>query len=80
MANTTLYIIKFWIFESKNASQIFPKIQNDYPGLAISQAKINEILDKMRNIITYYYKDIYEIEDISNANAKENSFKMKFYF
>lgn len=64
MASTILYILKLWIFESKNVAEIHSKIINDYPNLIISKQKILEILNYMRNIIAYYLKDIYKIEDI----------------
>ena len=56
----------------KKTSQIFANIQNDYSGFTISQAKINKIVDKIRNMIAYYYKDIYKIEDISTVNDMKN--------
>ena len=56
MVSTILYILKLWIFESKNAAEIRTKIINDYPNFIISKQKILEILNYMRNIIAYYLK------------------------
>ena len=71
IASTILYILKLWIFESKNAAEIPSKIINDYQNLIISKQKILEILNYMRNIIAYYLKDIYKIEDIWEPNAMD---------
>ena len=68
MASTILYILKLWIFESKNAGDIYSKIVNDYSKFPLSKQKILEILSCMRMIFAYYLKDLYKIEDILSRN------------
>jgi hypothetical protein len=68
MGSTILYILKLWTFESKNASDIYSKIVNDYFNFPLSKQKNLEILSCMRMIFAYYLKDLYKIEDISSPN------------
>ena len=72
MASTILFILKLWIFESKNASAIYSKVIDDYSNFPLSNQKILEIISCMRNIFAYYLKDSYKIEDISAPNEMEN--------
>lgn len=72
MASTILFIIKLWIFESKNVDEIYSKILNDYSNFPLRNQKIFEIISYMRNIFAYYLKDIYKIEDMSTPNEMAN--------
>ena len=65
MASTILYILKLWIFESKNAGDKYSKIVNDYSKFPLSKHKILEILSCMRMIFQWYFK----IEDISSSES-----------
>jgi predicted DNA-binding protein YlxM (UPF0122 family) len=66
-----LYIIKLWLFDNKNASDIYNKFKNECPNINISLIDISEILQKIREYIAHYLKDIYSIEDISEENRME---------
>ena len=66
-----LYIIKLWLFDNKNASDIYNKFKNECPNINISLLHISEILQKLREYIAHYIKDIYSIEDISQENRME---------
>ena len=72
IASTILFILKLWLFESKNASEIYSKVSNYYYNFPLSNQKILEIISCMKNIFAYYLKDLYKIEDISTPNEKEN--------
>ena len=54
-----LYVIKLWLFENKNAMEIHKKFKNDIPNISISLIHFIEILQKLREYIAHYIKDVY---------------------
>ena len=72
MGSTILCILKLWVFESKNAGDIYSKIVNDYSKFPLTKQKTLVILSFMRMIFAYYLKDLYKIKDISSPNQMVN--------
>ena len=66
-----LYIIKLWLFDNKNTSEIKIKIDNEIPNINFSLLHTSNILKKLRQYIAQYIKDTYVLEDISEANKYE---------
>ena len=66
-----LYIIKLWLFDNKNTSEIKIKIDNEIPNINFSLLYTSNILKKLRQYIAQYIKDTYVLEDISEANKYE---------
>ena len=64
-----LYIIKLWLFQNNNATEIYKIYRNEIPNINISLIHISEIIHKLREYIAHYLKDIYAIEDISIENG-----------
>ena len=63
-----LYVIKLWLLENKNTMEIHKKFKNDFPNISISLIHVTEILQKLREYIAHYIKDVYKLEEISIEN------------
>ena len=48
--------------------EIHKKFKIDIPNISISLINVTEILQKLREYIAHYIKDIYKLEEISNEN------------
>lgn len=70
--STILYIIKIWILENKNFAEIYNHIKEQSNEIVISKVKMDQILYKLRLIISHYYKDVYTLDKISQKNIYEH--------
>lgn len=66
-ASLILYILKLWLIDEKNATEIYKNIKENIIESEISQDKINKILEKIRFYIGHYIKDQYSLEEFSIA-------------
>lgn len=70
--STILYIIKIWILENKNFAEIYNHIKEQSNEIVINKVKMDQILYKLRLIISHYYKDVYTLDKISQKNIYEH--------
>ena len=65
---------KEWLINEKNGQQIYDIIKSKITNYKISQKHIYEILSAARFYISYYYKDLYILEDYSIENSHDTVF------
>lgn len=64
-------IIKLWIIDEKNTTQIFEKLTNN-SGIRISTIQtVRNILTILKQCIAHYFKDKYEIELLATENENK---------
>lgn len=64
-------IIYLWIFEKKNGNDITNTINGELINYHVSKIIVLDVLKIARYYIANYYKHVYKIEDISEANKND---------
>ena len=70
-ASVVFKIIYQWIIEKKNGNEITNTINNEVINYNVSKTTVLNVLKIARYYIANYYKDVYSLENISEANKND---------